>query len=83
MPRMRFQCGAHSWHRAVHEISTGTAMHMDVDEPRADVTTLGIHHDRMFGRGNVFTDGFDLAAFAQHLTACHQAVRQDEGAVLD
>ena len=78
-------CTAHRVYcldRAVHEVRTGTAVHMDVNKPRRDVTASHINDQRVL-RETIpqFAHEHDPAIAAFHLGIEQQAIGQYRGSV--
>ena len=62
---MRSTSNLDSLNSTIHKVGARTAMHMDVDEARRDVTALGINDDRIARRSlSKFPDEVDLAIMA-------------------
>ena len=83
MTGMGFQRRPHRFGAAIHEIGTGTAMHMNVDESRTDVAALRVDHPCVLRVLHPPAERADPAVLADEAGMLHEPVRQDQGAVFD
>jgi hypothetical protein len=78
---MRGEHGADGIGRAVHEVGTGAAVNMEVDEARCDEAAPGVDHPGTRGGRRPTSHGGDDTVLADDLAVGEQAVGQDDRAV--